>query len=591
LRSSLFSTAVTTALIVASSSQIASAQIVAPNTGQQIAPGRDELRNTTQQPAPQASRLKIDGDIERAPCALDSPAYADMKVTITDAEFNNLQGVSAAELRASYASLLGADKPISTICTIRDAAATALRRKGYLAAVLVPVQKIENGVVRFEVLFAKVVQIRVRGDAGPAETVLASYLSHLTEEKVFNRYVAERYLLLARDMPGYEVRLALKPAGTAPGELVGEISVIHTPFEANYSLQNFSARSSGRWSGTLQAQAYGLLGADRLSGAVSSTADFKEQRLVQLGYETKLGGEGLTVGGSLTYAWSKPDVSVATQPGAKITAQTLFATGEIRYPLIRTQGFSILGAGGMDFINQTVRFAGKDLTQDKLRVGFLRLDIDAADVPEQRAPKWRASGSIELRQGFDIFDATPRVRAGVPFPALPPARADGDPTSSVFRASAAFEYNLGKGYWIAALPRVQYSANPLFSFEEYSAGNFSIGRGYDPGTIIGDSGAGSGFELRLPRVQPMEKVNLSVMPFVFTDLAWVWNRHNRFTVPVPANPDFLASVGGGFRAVLNNRFRIDGTLAVPLKAAGLQTHNHDPRFLVSFTTKLWPWGN
>lgn len=588
MRSSLFSTAVSTALLVASSSQIASAQIVGPQ-GQQIAPGRDELKNTTQQEAPRPSRLKIDGDIERAPCALDSPAYADLKVTINEAQFNNLEGISPAELRASYASLLGADKPISTICTIRDAAATALRRKGYLAAVLVPVQKIENGVVRFEVLFAKVVQIRVRGDAGPAETVLASYLSHLTEEKVFNRYVAERYLLLARDMPGYEVRLALKPAGTAPGELIGEISVVHTPFEANYSLQNFSARSSGRWSGTLQAQAYGLLGADRLSGAVSSTADFKEQRLLQLGYETKLGGEGLTVGGSVTYAWSKPDVSVTGFPGIDIRARTLFATGEVRYPIVRTQGFSVLGAAGMDFVNQTVTFGGADLTRDRLRVGFLRLDVDAGDVPEQRAPKWRASGSVEFRQGLSVFDASPRTPQPFPVGYVTPARADGDPTSSLVRASAAVEYNLGKGFWVAALPRIQYAFDPLFSFEEYSAGNFSIGRGYDPGTIIGDSGAGSSFELRLPRVQPMEKVNLSVMPFVFTDVAWVWNKRTFFTAP--ANPDFLASVGGGFRAILNNRFRIDGTLAVPLKDAGLQTHNHDPRFLVSLTTKLWPWGN
>lgn len=229
LRSSLFSTAVLTALLAASSSQIALAQIVAPETGQQIAPGRDELQDRTRQQPPPASRLKIEGDIERAPCALDSPAYANLKVTINDVQFNNLQGVSPEELRQSYAALLGADRPVSTICAIRDAAATALRRKGYLAAVLVPVQKIEDGVVRFEVLFARIVQVRVRGEAGNAETVLASYLSHLTEEKVFNRYVAERYLLLARDMPGYEVRLVLKPAGTGPGELVGEVSVVHTP--------------------------------------------------------------------------------------------------------------------------------------------------------------------------------------------------------------------------------------------------------------------------------------------------------------------------------------------------------------------------
>ncbi len=135
---------------------------------------------------PRAARLTVDGDIERTPCALDGPAYADLRVNIRAAEFHNLQGIGAEELKESYESLLGADRPMSTICTIRDAAATALRRKGYLAVVLVPTQKITNDVVKFEVLFAKVVAIRVRGQAGKAEKLLANYLSHLTEQPVFN---------------------------------------------------------------------------------------------------------------------------------------------------------------------------------------------------------------------------------------------------------------------------------------------------------------------------------------------------------------------------------------------------------------------
>ena len=158
------------------------------------------------------------------------------------------------------------------------------------------------------------------------------------------------------------------------------------------------------------------------------------------------------------------------------------------------------------------------------------------------------------------------------------------------RASASFEYNIAGGYWIAVMPRVQYAFTPLFSFEEYSSGNFSIGRGYDPGVIVGDSGAGSAFELRLPIMRPFRKVDLNILPFGFTDLAWTWQKASAITIN-PPNPDFVASIGGGLRALLNNRFRIDGTIAFPLKASGLQTHNHDPRFLVSVTTKLWPWEN
>ena len=43
------------------------------------------------------------------------------------------------------------------------------------------------------------------GAAGTADEV-AGYLNQLTKEPVFNRYDAERYLLLASDLPGYTVR-------------------------------------------------------------------------------------------------------------------------------------------------------------------------------------------------------------------------------------------------------------------------------------------------------------------------------------------------------------------------------------------------
>ena len=70
---------------------------------------------------------------------------------------------------------------------------------------------------------ARLVGLRVRGDAGRAERIIARYLNKLTEQEVFNRYEAERYLLLAGDLPGYNVRLALRSAGAARGEVIGEV--------------------------------------------------------------------------------------------------------------------------------------------------------------------------------------------------------------------------------------------------------------------------------------------------------------------------------------------------------------------------------
>ena len=60
------------------------------------------------------------------------------------------------------------------LCEIRDAAATILRDKGYLAAVQVPTQRIENGVVRMETLYARVTTVRARGQTDGAEAKLAA---------------------------------------------------------------------------------------------------------------------------------------------------------------------------------------------------------------------------------------------------------------------------------------------------------------------------------------------------------------------------------------------------------------------------------
>ena len=178
-----------------------------------LAPTRDELTRDQPTPETRGPSLNVVGDVERSPCPLADPKFADVRLTISDVVFNDLKGASVEEMRAAWAPYAGTERPVAVICEIRDAAATMLRNKGYLAAVQVPTQKIENGIVRLEVLYARVTAVRARGQVGGAEAKIAGYLSKLTEDEIFDRNRAERYLLLARDLPGYNVQLTLKPAG------------------------------------------------------------------------------------------------------------------------------------------------------------------------------------------------------------------------------------------------------------------------------------------------------------------------------------------------------------------------------------------
>lgn len=556
----------------------------AQTPGNVAAPTRDELRPASRSTPARDRRVQIDGGVERTACPLAAPQYQDIRVQIDQVEFNNLQAVSPSELRETYSQYLGSSQPVAVICEIRDSAATLLRNRGYLAAIQVPTQRIENGTIRLEVLYARVTAIRVRGDAGKSEKLIASYLEKLTETALFNRYDAERYLLLSRDLPGYDIRMTLTPAGTGPGELIGEVTVSRVPYRVDLNVQNLAARDTGRWGGQIGGEVYGITGlGDRTYLSFYSTADFEEQQILQFGHDFRIGDDGLKLAGQLTYAWTEPDIGAA--PGAaRIKAETLFASVEASYPLIRRQSASLYAAAGLEFVDQDIRFIGP-LAKDRLRVAYVRLDGEAVDIRGGQSPNWRLRGSLEFRQGLDILGASKRCDIICLFTRTPPSRFDGDPTSSVLRFEAEGELAISEDLSFYVRPIAQYAFDRVFSFEEFSGGNYTVGRGYSPGVITGEDGAAIQFELRGARYRPFEKSDIAVQPFVFADAAWAWDESR-----TGANdPHRLLSVGGGLRSTLSDRFRLDLTVAAPTRRAGLQPRKGPVRFLLSLTAKLLPW--
>jgi len=569
------------------------------------APTREEIQRTpADQNARPPSRLTVEGEVERAPCPLADPKFQNVTFTLQNVVFENLRGLGAAELASSWQDLRGKTIPIASVCEIRDAAATILRRAGYLAAVQVPPQKISDGTVRLQVLMARIVAVQVRGDAGRSERLIAGYLEALKQEEVFNQRDAERYLLLARDLPGYDVRLVLRPAGTVPGEVIAEVSIRRTPLAIEANVQNYGSREVGRFGGMIRGEVYGLLGmGDRASASIFSTSDFEEQQVLQLGYDMRVGREGLTIGGNFTQAWTRPGVAGNFPVRSKTRVYNL----EASYPFVRRQDLNLRGAIGLDVIDQDVRFGGTPFNRDRLRMLYARLDFDTTDRASLAGgprfsvvePKWRFGASVELRKGIDIFNAS--TRCANPFSlvcslALPTlTHPDGDPRATVVRANARFEYRPLPGLAFFLAPRAQYSADPLLSYEEFSAGNYTVARGYDPGTLLGDSGVGFQSEIRIGSIVPRSAEDLAIQPYGFFDAAWVWNQDRGFYRPYAEwDPQHLYSAGAGARLAWGDRARLDATVAVPLSRppaffADVRRARGDVRFLVSLTTRLWPW--
>ena len=562
---------------------VAVAQTVPPTgtTREEIERARPQAPARAAQPG-----ISVESDFERAPCPLDDPKYRDITFELREVQFGGLRSVPADLLRPAYQDLVGKTVSVSGVCEIRDRAATILRRAGYLAAVQVPPQRIENGIIRFDALIARLVGVQVRGAAGRSEDLIAAYLQHVQQQDVFNIREAERYLLLARDIPGLDVRLVLRPAG-APGEVIGEVSVTRVPVEADAFIQNLGSRSAGRWGGLARVQFNGLTGlGDRTTLSFFTTADFEEQQVVQGGHSFKLGGSGLTFSGDFSYAWTSPSLG----PNVDIEARTLSAFAELSYPFIRSQASNLYGSFGLNVVNQRVDFNTIPLTRDRLRVLYGRLDFDSVDPRSVAStsgyslsePRWRVAGGLELRQGVDLNASDPcPTNVGC----LLSRGAAADPTAFVSRASALVEYRPRPGLTFSIAPRAQYAPDSLLSYEQFSVGNFTTGRGYDPGALTGDSGLGFQSEVRLGSLLPRTVDGFAFQPYAFADLGIVWNDVPAIAAP---NPQRLWSVGGGVRAAWGQRARLDVTLAAPLNRTLVQP-DRDVRLLVTLSTRLLPW--
>lgn len=549
-------------------------------------PTREQVELPRPDPAQAPGRVRVDSAdaIAAAPCPLDR---FDLDVAIDQINFTGVGGAALVpEVRALLADIRAPGGPaqrISVVCAIRDRATAALRTAGYVASVQIPPQTVESGTLLLEVITARIVEVRVRGDAAPYRDTLTARIEQLKALTPLNERDAERILLLAGDIPGLDVQLALRPANTAPGDVIGDLTVVYRPFSILANVQNYGSRQLGRETAYVRADVFGLTGmSDTTYVGASSTFDFREQRVLQVGHIAGLDNGGLTAEGSFLYAWSRPDIGALD-----LRSESLVAGLELSLPLFRSVRRNIRLRGGLELIEQRTRVFndagdGIPLNRDKLRVAFARLEGNVRGA-YGRGDGASLSWGLEFRQGLSIFDASKRRQISPN--GFTPSRFDGDPTAFVFRADADAAIGIGPIFTLGGAARIQWASDPVLNFEEYSVGNLTIGRGYDPGANSADRAAAVRVE---PRAKLYDANNVRVDAFGFYDSVWIDNLDPN-TAEKNRN---LSSYGGGFRAVLAGRGFLEVMYARPEDKPLLipNARRAPDRVLVSLTLQFLPGG-
>ncbi|MDT8758767.1 hypothetical protein MZO42_08655 [Sphingomonas psychrotolerans] len=568
---------------LAPSLTVLAATLAALPASAQVVPGQLPSREQVQPPVPEslpAPRARVDG--RSAFRAVDCPfETSTQQVALAGLRF---EGQDGAELAPEILRLLGdlrpqpGSQPVAQLCALRDEANRILQSAGYVASVQILPQQIDNGgQLILTVISARLVRLEVEGETGRYARLVAERAERLKALYPFNQFEAERMLLLMGDIPGLSVDLTLRPAGTRPGEVVGTLAVAYRPIAITGNLQNYGGRSAGRESAYARVDLYGLTGlADVTYIGGSTTFDLDEQQVLQLGHGMGLGADGIRLDGSLTLAWSQPDIG-ALDLRSTSTVATLALSTPVRRGLTRNLNASL----GLDLIEQRtdVHFAGVryPLTRDRLRVGFARLAGNISR-PSQSGHGYRASAALEARQGLAILGASERFD-GIYDGGYTPSNESGDPTATILRADLDGQVGLGPVFSLAGAARAQLASGPLLNYEKFSVGSLTVGRGYDPGAGNGDSAIGLRGEVRTAAWRGQR---LAAELFGFYDQAWLWNE-GRFD----ENHRALASFGGGVRAAIDGKFLLEATYARPLdRLQRIDRSRPGPRLLLSLTTQF-----
>jgi hemolysin activation/secretion protein len=543
-------------------------------------------REQVQQPVPAvaatgSTRVDSRNAVPTPPCPLaDSP----LKVRIDAVRFAAVGRETIPPEIAAVLAGIGApatgEQPIASICTIRDTANAALTRAGFVASVQVPPQKIADGTLLLSVVLARIVEVRVHGEVGRYRSVLARAIDRLRALDPLNERDAERLLLLTGDIPGLDIQLALRPAGGAPGDVIGDLNVVTQRVSVLGNVQNYGSKTLGRETGYARVDVNAVFAAgDTLYLGGSTTAQLKEQQVAQIGYRGTLTPDGLTAGPRLTYAWSRPDVGVLD-----LRSRSLIGGFDITQPIVRSVRRNLSVTIGFEAIEQQIRIYDptgfSPLNIDRLRVLYTRIDGRVSERRFDGLDAFALGGALELRRGFDIFNASKLGQ--VTDSNYAPSRFEGDPQAFIARGSFAALGRIDRSFSIAHTVLAQWADSALLNFDEQALGNLTIGLGYDPGANSADRFVGVHSEARFD-FQLLRDVQLQL--YAFGDNVYIWNLDAFST----ENKRHLRSVGAGVRARLPGPMLLEVTYARPLdRALSIDDARAPARVLVSLTAQLSP---
>ena len=500
-------------------------------------PGRIEERISPQRPTERTPELPRLRDV---PPPREPQDLRAVRFTLKEVRVEGATAIPAERLQAQVQRYVGREVTGANVFAMAHQLTAYYRAEGYiLSQVIVPPQSFSDGVLSLRAVEGYIADVRVEGDP-PLDPRLAAQLVELGERIKASRplraAVLERYLLLANDLAGTQLRSVLSPSqtvGAADLTLIASVRRV----EGFVSLDNYGSKYLGPGQLSVGVAGNHLLGVGdqlRFTG-VGTGSD--EMRYGQIAYSRVLNSEGLKLGATTSRTNTRPgDALEPFDVRGRADTYTLFAS----YPLWRTANGSLLTRAVFDHRDIETDILGTRAIEDHiraLRLGATWLALDRFDG--------RNALDVELSQGLDGTkpDDPLKSRTG----------ADGNFYKAVFD----FErfQSLGRRFGVTLGAGGQWTNQPLLSSEAFALGGRRFGRAYEPAELIGDRALAARVEPSYLGLVGREWLT-SYQLYGFWDGGKVWSENG------PSAS--LASAGFGSRAALGRSVSASLEAAWPL---------------------------
>jgi hemolysin activation/secretion protein len=474
---------------------------------------------------------------DRSAVAVDAPApEAQERFDIWEYRIEGNSKLPQESVERLVYPFLGPQRVFDDVEAARSALEDAYREAGYgTALVTIPLQEVNQGVVRLEVTEGRVSRLRVVGSRYFSLGRIREKVPALAEGQAPNLSEAQKQLAdLNALSPDRSITPVLR-AGRTPGTVEVDLKVedrspLHGEIEVN---DRFAADTTRT----------------RLNASVRYDNLWQREHSIGLSYQVSPENRNEVEVFAGTYVFKIPDTDkvvalygvnsntdIASVGTLGVIGTGIIVGGRLIVPLAATtpESFFHSATFGVDYkdFDESINRLGADTTLAPISYHRFSAGYNGGFRTEAHETGWGVEMAFGMR-GLGNEEAE-----------FANKRFKGQPNYLFFKGKFDHRHTLWRGFSAALRVATQAAMSPLISNEQFAAGGALSVRGYTESQRLGDDGVALQMELRSPRLVPeawatyIRKLHV----YAFTDGAWL-----RVQDALPAEPESydLSSAGLG----------------------------------------------